>query len=191
MTLHISEYKLPENPVVGADIRIPVTVKNDTSHEVEVRVYLYSEKEGGGSVLWDYEPDIHWQNIPAGGEYSFSGFWDTLTCTLADKEPWHFWIILREQSTLGVVDRKDFTLQAVDRPYWWGALVDNIMTGNVEAITNPVLSLFAFDEIPGFTAPPFSCWICGAEFDGETAHEDFADHLLSHFKAFVSSFFST
>jgi len=189
MTLHISDIKLPENPVVGAELRIPVTVTNDTDDEVEVRVYLYSEKqEGGGSVLWDYEPDVHWQNIAAGDEYSFSGYWDTLVCTLPNKDPWNFWVELREQHQ-GFIEKKEFTLQAQDRPYWWGTLVDNIMMGNVKSITEPVMALFAIDEIEGITAPPFTCWICGDKFEGESATLDFGKHLMQHFTAFVTDWF--
>ncbi|MDA3834631.1 MAG: hypothetical protein PF495_14700 [Spirochaetales bacterium] len=184
MTLHILSISPPENPVVLADCRIPCTVKNDTASEVEARVFLYDEDD----FLWNYQPTFIWQNIKAGDSFDFDGFWDTLHFVPPELRDWNLRIELHEQ-TDGKVDTEKFILKLIKRPDWWGSLLDNVGTGNVDAITNPILDLFTGFDIPGFTKEPYVCFLCGTEFTGDDADTDFAAHLIDHLQTFISDWF--
>lgn len=184
MALYISSISPPDKPVAIADCRIPCTVKNDTANEVEVKVVLADEDDFG----WDMQPTIHYQNIDPHSEYSFDGFWDTLHFTPPELRPWNMRIELHEQS-LGRVDTKEFTLELQPRPDWWGSLMDSVATGNIERITEPILGLFTGFDIEGFTAPPYTCFFCGARFEGENADDEFAKHLIEHIQSFIGEWF--
>lgn len=184
MALYISDVSPPENPVALADCRIPCTVRNDTAKEVEVKVVLADEDDFG----WDMQPTVHYQNIEAGEEYTFDGFWDTLHFSPPELRTWNMRIELHLQH-VGKVDKKAFTLELIERPDWWGSLLDSVATGNIEQITEPILGLFTGFDIEGFTMPPYICFLCGAEFTGEDADDEFAKHLISHIQAFVGDWF--
>ena len=180
MVLHISSVSPPEKPVAIADCRIPCTIKNDTANEVEVKVVLVDEDD----FVWDTQPTIHFQNIDAGEEYSFDGFWDTLHFVPPELRDYNMRIFLIEQDA-GKVDTYVFTLELQPRPDWWGSLLDNVATGNIDQITEPILGLFTGFDIEGFTLPPYTCFLCGAEFTGEDADDEFAKHLIAHIQAFI------
>jgi len=74
-------------------------------------------------------------------------------------------------------------------PDWIGDLVDRIRAVNTDAITDPIVGLYTGIEIEGWTIPPFMCFICGAEFTGADAETNYANHLMSHLKAFQEGWF--
>ena len=184
MSLHISSVSIPENPVALADCRIPCRVKNDTASEVEVKVILADED----GFRWDMQPTIHYQNIDIREEYSFDGFWNTLHFSPPELRTWNMRIELHEQKA-GKVDTERFTLELIERPDWWGSLIDSVATGNIEQITEPILGLFTGFDIEGFTTPPYTCFFCGAKFTGEDADDNYAKHLIEHIQEFINGWF--
>jgi len=185
MALYISEVLPPAKPLALVDCRIPCTIKNDTGSDVEVKVALFDDDD---DHLWDQQPTIHWHNMDAGEEYAFDGSWDTLHFVLPTLRTWNMRIELHEE-TLGKVETHYFTLVPLTRPDWWGSLMDMVASNNTETITEPLLGLFTGFDIEGFTLPPYTCFLCGAEFTGETADDDFANHLISHIQAFIGGWF--
>ena len=77
----------------------------------------------------------------------------------------------------------------IDLPDWFQDLVDAIKGINTEAITEPIVELYTGIQIEGWTIPPFICFICGDEFTGVDAEENYANHLMSHMKAFQKGWF--
>jgi len=183
MSLTISDITPPENPVVGTQCVIRCTVKNTDAVVRELRVYL---KEGSTTI--DKEPGVHWQNVDPGEEFAFDGFWNSLKFKPVDIQTYSLKIELHEQS-LGKVDTETFELSTIDMPEWWDSLLDGVGLGNVNQITDPVMDLFTGFDIEGWTVPPYTCFICGAKFTGETADDDFSNHLMSHLTAFQEGWF--
>lgn len=75
-------------------------------------------------------------------------------------------------------------------PDWFQDLVDSIAGINTEAITEPITGLYTGLEIEGWSIPPFQCFICGDEFTGTDAEENYASHLMSHLTAFQQGWFA-
>lgn len=151
---------------------------------MEVKVVLVDET----NFVWDTQPTIHFQNIDAGDEYSFDGYWDTLHFVPPELRTYNMRIFLLEQ-TAGKVDTKAFSLVLQKRPDWWGSLMDSVATGNIEQITEPILGLFTGFDIEGFTTPPYTCFFCGKKFEGEDADDSYAKHLIEHIQEFIGEWF--
>ena len=157
----------------------------------EVKVFLI-DRDTGEEL--DSKPIGYWKNIKAGESHSFHNAPLELLNTVIKTDVSNFRIEARHQEgfwdKVGIVDDfVDFTVAAVEAPSWFDALLVAIGVKNQESISNPILELFAKIDIEGFTSPPFICFICGEEFDGETAYGDYAVHLVSHLTAFNKGWF--
>jgi len=130
---------LPEKIIQGATCRIPCSVKNDTDEKVEVRVFLFE-----GSTELDFEPDLHWQDIKAGGQHDFKGIFDTLEFVPDRLGTFHLRVELHTKNA-GKIDSVNISLNADEKPSWFDSLVASVGVGNKETITAPLLA--AFDSI--------------------------------------------
>ncbi len=180
----IVEIIKPESPVVEADCVFPCTVKNTDTVTREFRVFLFQHP----NIELDREPDFHWQNVAPGAEFGFNGFWNTLNFKPTELKKYSLRIELHEQH-LGKLDEETFEITTLPKPDWWESLLSSVGIGNVEQITDPILDLFTGFDIEGWTKPPYKCFICGQEFNGDTADDDFANHLISHLNAFEDGWF--
>lgn len=189
----ISSYTIPDDPVVGEDAKFPCTVENQGGSDTEVRVFLI-DRDTGEEVC--YKPDLplpHWRDIKAGESYSFDGLLDTLHGEVPSST-WNLRIEVRQEVTPDKVDHLvEFSLSAATgKPSWFSALLTSLGIRNIEEITSPILKLFEIPDIEGWTDPPFTCPICEVVFDNsETVYDDFANHLMSHIKAFEEQWFKS
>lgn len=159
---------------------IPCSVKNTYSSPYEVKVALFE-----GSSMLDIEPDIHYQDIPAGGLYEFKGFWDTLTFEPDTVKTYNLKVKLRVPS--GTLTTHNFSIPCKEKPSFFDSLLASIGIGNQEQITKPIEDLFAMEEIPGFTTPPFICPHCGKTY---TTEEAYLSHLVSVINQFTGGWFA-
>jgi hypothetical protein len=90
-------------------------------------------------------------------------------------------------SELGDTCRPVFNLWKY-KPSWWDQLLTAVRTAD-EEIATPITDLFTGGEIEGWTEPPFECPICEQVFEGEGTELEYAEHLMSHIKAFEKAWF--
>ena len=167
------------------------TIMNNCESMREVKVILI-DRDTGEEL--DRKPIGYWKNIKAGESHSFHYAPHELLNTVLTADVTNLRIEVRHQEgfldKVGILDDyADFTVAAYEAPSWFEPLLVALGLKNQESISQPILDLFAKIDIPGFTSPPFICFICGAEFDGETAHGDYAVHLVSHLTAFNKGWF--
>ncbi|RLI47786.1 MAG: hypothetical protein DRO73_11025 [Candidatus Thorarchaeota archaeon] len=66
-------------------------------------------------------------------------------------------------------------------PFPHDVLTDTIISENAHALAEASFEHARRFSIPGFTQPPFFCFICGETFNN---HDDFISHLVNHVQAY-------
>lgn len=66
-------------------------------------------------------------------------------------------------------------------PFPHDVLTDTIISENAHALAEASFEHARRFSIPGFTQPPFFCFICGETFNN---HDDFISHLTNHVQAY-------
>lgn len=187
MALNLTVHK-PSVCIKDAVCAIPCTVENTYATTQEVRIYLYE-----GTKLLDREPDTHYQDIPTGTTYEFDGFWDTLKFTPTTVKTYGLTVKLRTTGGFGTA--RTCTIPCEEKPGFFDSLLTNIGLGNKEQITDPIDQIFQYEELAGFTTPPFTCPLCSAKFgkengtkeENETATIAFIQHLATGINDTISA----
>lgn len=179
MALTLTVHK-PSVCIKDAVCAIPCTVENTYGTTHGVKVALFED-----TTMFDVEPDIHYQDIPAGESYEFNGFWDTLKFTPTAVRTYNLKVKLRVPS--GTLSTLPISIPCEEKPSFFDSLLASIGVGNNEQITEPMKDLFAMGDIPGFTTPPFTCPHCGTVF---TTDEAYISHIVSVVNGFAQSWFT-
>lgn len=177
MALNLTVHK-PTTCIKDAVCAIPCTVENTYGTTQSVKVALLE-----GSTIYDVEPDLHYQDIPPGEMYNFNGFWDTLTFTPTSIKTYNLTVKLT--SAAHTLYTYSFTIPCEEKPGFFDSLLASIGVGNKEQIVEPIDDLFQYEDIYGFTTPPFTCPLCSQEFgkvdgteeENETATLAYIQHL--------------